>query len=68
MVNYYRICVSQNGRCLFATEQGQITTQDDAMKIYNLFLDRFPTSEGYHVEVRYWCAKVFTLEWGDIDN
>lgn len=54
MVSYYRICVSKNGCYLFATEQGQLMFQSEAMKIYNLFLQRFPASEGYHVEVIYW--------------
>lgn len=65
MVNYYRICVSLNGRYLFATEQDHLTLQDDAMKVYYLFLERFPASEGYHVEIMYWCAKGFTPEWGE---
>lgn len=54
MVSYYRICVSQNGSFLFATEQYHLTFWDNAIKIYNLFLERFPAFEGYHVEVKYW--------------
>lgn len=71
MVSYYRICVSQNGCYLFATEQGQLMFHSEAMKIYNLFLDRFPVSEGYKVEVIYWRAEGFTPVWaesGYVDN
>lgn len=65
MVSYYRICVSQNGCYLFATEQGQLMFQSEAMKIYNLFLERFPASEGYHVEVIYWRAEGIIPEWAE---
>lgn len=65
MVSYYRICVSQNGSYLFATEQDHLTFWDNAIRIYNLFLERFPASEGYHVEVMYWRVEGFIPEWAE---
>ena len=44
MVNYYRINVSQNGKYLFATENGEngggITREEDAKKGYRTFQDK----------------------------
>jgi hypothetical protein len=54
MVSYYRINVSQNGIYLFATEQGQITFFDDAMKVIKLFKVKFPEDEGYKVACTHW--------------
>lgn len=67
MVSYYRICVSQNGCYLFATEQGQLMFKDEAMKVYKLFLERFPVSEGYNVEIIYWSASGLTPVWADFE-
>lgn len=67
MVSYYRICVSQNGCYLFATEQGQLMFKDEAMKVYKLFLERFPVSEGYNVEITYWFANGLTPVWADFE-
>ena len=58
MVNYYRINVSQNGKYLFATENGEggggIRWEEDARKVTELFKEKFPESEGYKIDVTYW--------------
>ncbi len=54
MVDYYRINVSQNGKYLFATEQGGITYEDDAKKVTELFKEKFPPSEGYKIDIVKW--------------
>ena len=58
MVNYYRINVSQNGRYLFETENGEngggITREEDAKKIIEIFKIKFPESEGYNINVTHW--------------
>lgn len=58
MVNYYRINVSQNGKYLFATENGEggggITQREDAIKIVELFKKKFPDSEGYKIHITYY--------------
>ena len=60
MVNYYRINVSQNGRYLFATENGEggggITQKEDARKVTEILKKKFPESEGYKVSVIYYQA------------
>lgn len=63
MQDYYRINVSQNGRYLFATEQGGITWEFDAKKIVELFKEKFPESEGYKIDVTKWESRGKTLNW-----
>ena len=57
MQDYYRINVSRNGRYLFATEQGGITYEEDAKKVFELFKEKFPESEGYKIDVTKWESK-----------
>lgn len=61
MINYYRINVSQDGKYLFATENGDngsgITNEKEARKITELFKEKFPESEGYKISVTHWKAK-----------
>lgn len=60
MNNYYRINVSQNGKYLFATENGDngggITKEKDARKMTELFKEKFPESDGYEISVTHWKA------------
>ena len=63
MHNYYRINVSKNGRYVFATEQDGITYEEDAMKVFELFKEKFPESEGYKVDVIKWECGGKHLEW-----
>ena len=54
---YYEINVSLNGQHLFATAERSITTSWEAEKVYNLFKEKFPESEGYKISVTY-CEKI----------
>lgn len=63
MQDYYRINVSQNGRYLFATEQGGLTWIDDAKKVTELFKEKFPESEGYKIDVTKWEGRGKHMEW-----
>ena len=51
---YYEINVSKNGKHLFATAERSITFSWEAEKIYNLFKEKFPESEGYKISVTKW--------------
>lgn len=66
MVNYYRINVSQNGRYLFATENGEnsggITREEDAKRVTELFKIKFPESEGFKVSVTHWQGRGTRIE------
>lgn len=51
---YYEINVSKNGYHFFATAERSITTQQQAEKMYKLFKEKFPESEGYSISVTQW--------------
>lgn len=51
---YYEINVSLNGNHLFATADRSITTMNKAKRVYELFKEKFPESEGYKIDVTYW--------------
>lgn len=57
MQDYYRINVSKDGRYMFATEQCGICYREDAEKVYNLFLEKFPKEDGYKVSMTYWQSR-----------
>lgn len=61
---YYEINVSLNGRHLFATAERSITTSWEMEKVYNLFKEKFPESEGYKLSVTYWekVGKIINME------
>ena len=63
MQNYYRINVSKDGRYLFATEQGGLTYEAEAMKVFLLLKEKFPESEGYEVTVIHWKSYGMIKEW-----
>ena len=63
MQDYYRINVSRNGRYVFATEQGGITYEEDAIKVFELFKEKFPESEGYKIDVTKWEGRGKHMEW-----
>lgn len=54
---WYEINVSRFGKHLFATHERSITSQGKAMEIKELFDEKFPASEGYHVTVTKWEKK-----------
>lgn len=48
---YYEINVALNGSHLFATAERSITTTTQLKKVYRLFKEKFPESEGYTLSV-----------------
>lgn len=51
---YYEINVSLNGRHFFATSERSVHSFEQAKNMYNLFLEKFPESEGYKIDVFEW--------------
>lgn len=51
---YYEINISLNGQHFFATAERSITNLNKAEKIYNLFKEKFPESEGYKIDITEW--------------
>lgn len=51
---YYEICVSLNGRHLFATAERSITDIHKAETVYKLFKEKFPETDGYKITVSKW--------------
>lgn len=51
---YYEINVSLNGKHLFATAERSITDKTKMEDMYKLFLEKFPESEGYKLDVTKW--------------
>lgn len=54
MQSYYRINVAKNGKYLFATEQGRLTSKFEADEVIKLFKEKFTTEEGYSVTCTRW--------------
>lgn len=48
---YYELNVSKQGRHLFATDDRSLSTRRDTKNLYDLFLEKFPESEGYHIMI-----------------
>ena len=63
MVDYYRINVSKDGRYVFATEQGNLTFEEAAKKVFELFKEKFPESEGYKIDVTKWESRGKRKDW-----
>lgn len=51
---YYEICVSLNGRHLFATAERSITDIHKANTVYKLFKEKFPEADGYKITLTKW--------------
>ena len=51
---YFEINVSLNGKHLFATAERSVVNTWHLQKIYNLFKEKFPESEGYEISVTEW--------------
>lgn len=48
---YYEINVSLNGQHLFATDKRSITDTPTLEKVYKILKEKFPTEEGYNLNV-----------------
>lgn len=66
MQDCFRINVSLNGRYLFATEQEHLTTEAEALKVFNLFREKFPETDGYNVTCR--IQRSYGREWDFTGN
>ena len=51
---YYEINVSKNGHHVFATAERSLTTITATHALYKLFKEKFPSEEGYLIEVTEW--------------
>ena len=51
---YYEINVSLNGKHYFATHERSITTEKEALLLFEVFSQKFPASEGYQVSLTHW--------------
>ena len=51
---YYEINVSKYGHHVFATAERDISNIWELEKVYNLFREKFPKSEGYEISVTHW--------------
>ena len=51
---YYEINVSLNGKHLFATAERSISNRWELDKVYHIFKEKFPESEGYEMSVTMW--------------
>ena len=51
---YYEINVSLNGKHFFATAERSITNPWDLKDKLNIFIEKFPESEGYKISVTKW--------------
>lgn len=51
---YYEINVAKDGYHFFATAERSITNWKQAKEMYNLFKEKFPESEGYHISMTKW--------------
>ena len=48
---YHEINVALNGTHLFATHERSIVSMDDLARVTNIFLKKFPESEGFSISV-----------------
>lgn len=64
MQSYYEINVSHNGFHLFATAERSIHTKARAEEVYNIFKEKFPSSEGYQITVTFWSAAGRFIDFG----
>lgn len=65
MIDYHRINVAKDGVYLFATEQGQLSYEWEAKKVYELLKEKFPESEGYEITVTKWEGRGYKPEWSE---
>jgi hypothetical protein len=49
MMSHYEINVALNGKHLFATAPRSLQTEKEARKLYKVFKEKFPKSEGYEL-------------------
>lgn len=50
---YYEINVALNGRHFFATHQRSLHTESEMKKCLEIFVEKFPESEGYNITIEH---------------
>ena len=51
---HYTITVSRAGKHLFSTRDQQIISEEQALEILDLFIEKFPVAEDYAIELVKW--------------
>lgn len=66
----YEINVSLNGQHFFATNERSCTNDYDLKRVYDVFKDKFPKSEGYEISVSLWkkTGKIINMEANNNEN
>lgn len=54
MESYYEICVSLNGKHLFATAERSARTRSDAQKLFHYIREAFPAVRGFKLTITHW--------------
>ena len=62
---YYEINVARGGNHYFATAPRSITSHEQAHRMYNDLVIRFPVNEGFRVTVTKWENIGTNMQWGD---
>ena len=50
----YEINVALNGKHFFATHERSIRTESELRKVLEVFTQKFPKEEGYHISISHW--------------
>ena len=50
----YEINVALNGIHLFATHERSLQSESEMKECLEIFIEKFPESEGYKISVEYW--------------
>lgn len=58
----YEINVSLNGKHFFATHERSITNSSALMKVFKVFVEKFPESDGYKISVTRKECSYFTID------
>jgi hypothetical protein len=51
---YFEINVARNGKHFFATAEQSCTTREEALEVYSEFKKKFPSEEGYKLDITQW--------------
>lgn len=65
---FYEINVSLNGQHFFATDKKSITNKATMEKMYKVFSEKFPRTEGYEILVSQWETMGKFVDTNYLDN
>ena len=63
MEKHYDICVSMDGKHVFATSPRSARTEGEAYDLFGLIRHKFPRSEGYEISVTKWEGSGTVMDW-----